>query len=212
MALFPPVAIAVYSLVWTPLFMPKIFLPSAALLPIFALLPLATRWPRKTTRGLWIGVGLLLALSALTLYGHEVEDRKEDWRQLARIVSELPGGHRLIIFDANDGQLPFDYYYRYHPGDDPTGVPGGFFDLDPPQTMRRVKGDRDLEPLKARLDSGSFDEIVLVNAHDHWGDPDHLTENLLASRFILSGSTQVNDLSMRWYLPRSVKESPPTGN
>jgi hypothetical protein len=202
MALFPPMAIGIYSVLRTPLFMQKVFLPSATFMPLFILLPLATCWPPGIAKGLRIGTGLLLVLCALTLYSHEIEDTKEDWRQLAKVVGKHPARHRLIVFVANDGQLPFDYYYSYLSGDEATGVPGGFFDLDPPHTMRRVPEDGDLKPLESRLESGNYDHVVLVLAHEHWGDPDHLTEALLAKNWQIAGRSLLNDVSVQWYEPK----------
>jgi uncharacterized membrane protein len=198
-AIFPPVTIAIYSVLATPLFMQKVLLPSAVLLPIFVLLPLGARWQPAIRNGAWIGASILLVLSGLTLYGHMAEDRKENWRQLAKVVSELPGKRRLIIFVANDGQLPFDYYYRAQAGAEETGVPAGFFNLNPPQTMRRMPEDGNLAPLESLLDSNHFDQVVLVIAHEGWGDPNQLTQQMLAKRWPIAGRTELNDLAVQWY-------------
>jgi hypothetical protein len=158
-------------------------------------------WPRAGLRIAWCGAMLLLLMVGLTLYGYDREITKENWRGIAKIVSELPGGRRLIIFIANDGQLPFDYYYHYHyrAQDEATGVPADFFDLDPPRTMRRVLDERDLNPLRARLAAGNYDQIVLVLAHEDWGDPQHLTRGLLRERWQRAGKTEIKDLAIEWY-------------
>jgi uncharacterized membrane protein len=194
-AIFPLLSVALCSIIWTPVFTEKMFLTSATLFPIFFLLPL--RWLQS--RAAWCGAAILLLLTALTLYGYNQEIAKEDWRSLANIVSELPGNRRLIIFIANDGRLPFDYYYHYRPQDESTGVPSDFFDLNPPRTMRRVLDQRDLDPLRARLASGNYDQIVLVLAHEGWGDPDDLTRGLLRGHWRQAGRTQLRDLAIEWY-------------
>ena len=112
-AIFPPVSVAICSVIWTPVFGEKLFLPSATLLAIFFLLPLGMSLPRAGFRTAWCGAAILLLLTGLTLYGYNQEIRKEDWRGIAKIVSDLPGDRRLIVFIANDGRLPFDYYYHY---------------------------------------------------------------------------------------------------
>jgi hypothetical protein len=56
-----------------------------------------------------------------------------------------------------------------------TGAPGGFFDIDPPRTIRRVKKDSDLDPMRATLAAGDFDEAVLVLSHYQWVDPTGIT-------------------------------------
>jgi mannosyltransferase len=199
MACLPPLLVALYSIIATPLFTPKLFLPSATLLPIFVLFPFDNPPSRKTRWITWPATALLLLLCALSLYGEFTEDQKEDWRQIAQIVSSMPRERRLIVFVANDGQLPFDYYYRYRPDDAATGAPAGFFDLDPPHTMRRVLTDDDLNPLIARINQHSYQKIILVLAHVDWGDPAHRTQRYLDSRDRLAGETSVRDLSLRWY-------------
>jgi mannosyltransferase len=203
-AIFPPVAVALCSVVWTPVFAEKMFLTSASMCPIFFLLPLGMPLPRAGLRMAWCGAAILLLLTGLTLFGYYREITKEDWRGIARIVSELPGDRRLIVFIANDGRLPFDYYYHYRTEDEATGVPSDFFDLDPPRTMRRVLGKRDLEALRARLASGKYDQIVLILAHEGWGDPDHLTRGLLRESWQLAGQSEIRDLAIEWY-----RRSPP---
>jgi uncharacterized membrane protein len=200
-AILPVVFVALCSVIWTPMFAEKLFLPSATLFPIFLLVPLGMGWPRAGLRIAWCGAMLLLLMVGLTLYGYDREITKENWRGIAKIVSELPGGRRLIIFIANDGQLPFDYYYHYHyrAQDEATGVPADFFDLDPPRTMRRVLDERDLNPLRARLAAGNYDQIVLVLAHEDWGDPQHLTRGLLRERWQRAGKTEIKDLAIEWY-------------
>lgn len=198
-ALFSPLFVALYSIVRTPLFMDKIFVPSATLLPIFAMLPLGMRlsaWPRRFA---WICAGILIFMSGVTLYGYHEEGKKEDWRDAAAAVEQLPPMHRLIIFIANDGQLPFDYYYHYRPGDEATGVPSGFFDLHPPRTMRRAFKPGDLDSLQSRLNSGHYDQIVVVLAHPLWGDPNQLALNMIRSRFHLIGTAQFYDVNVQWY-------------
>lgn len=198
-AIVPLVLVALCSVIWTPIFGEKLFLPSASLLPIFFLLPLGMPLSRFGSRIASIGAAVLLLLTGLTLYGYYQEITKEDWRGIVQIVSQLPARHRLIIFIANDGRLPFDYYYHYRPQDDSTGVPSDFFDLNPPRTMRRVLDQRDLDPLKARLARGNYDQIVLVLAHENWGDPRHLTWGLLADRWQMAGREAIRDVAVEWY-------------
>ncbi|MGD0388850.1 MAG: hypothetical protein ABSC42_07845, partial [Tepidisphaeraceae bacterium] len=156
---------------------------------------------RGISRATWGGTLLLLLLSGLTLYSYHLEVNKENWRGIAQKVSDLPAGRRLIVFVANDGQLPFDYYYHYRPGDEATGVPRGFFDRDPPRTMLRVRVERDLWPLNSRLASGHYDQVVLVLAHQEWADPNHLTQTLLRKHWPIAGREDLNNVAIQWYQP-----------
>jgi mannosyltransferase len=198
-AVFPLVFVAIYSIARTPLFIDKLFVPSATLLPIFVLLPLGMRLPAWPRRFAWLGAGLLLFMSGVTLFGYLNEAKKEDWRGAAAAVAKLPPSHRLIVFIANDGQLPFDYYYHYRAGEEATGVPSGFFDLNPPRTMRRAIKPGDLDSLKSRLNAGHYDQVVLMLAHQGWGDPDGLTEKLIGGRFRFAGHAEFYDVAVRWY-------------
>jgi len=201
MALFPLIFVALCSVAWTPIFTEKLFMPSATLFPIFFLLPLGMCLPRAGARAAWTGAALLLALMGLTLFGYDREITKENWRGLADVVAETTAPRRLIIFVANDGRLPFDYYYRYRPGEDATGVPSDFFDLQPPRTMRRAMAESDLEPLKTRLSSENYDQVILVLGHEGWGDPSHFTQSLLRDRWQLARREELKDLAVEWYRP-----------
>jgi uncharacterized membrane protein len=197
----PLLLVAGCSLIWTPIFTEKVFLPSATLLPIFFFIPLGMPLAWRVRAGAHFGAVYLLGMMALTLYGYHREIFKEDWRWLAGQVAALPARPRLIVFVANDGQLPFDYYYRYRPGETATGVPSGFFDLNPPRTMRRALSEADMSSLKAALDSNVGREIVLIFAHQNWADPGHRTTILLGKRWQLARHSELRDLCLEIYDP-----------
>jgi uncharacterized membrane protein len=208
-AMFPPLFVILYSILRTPLFIDKLFLPTATLLPIFALLPLAMPLSRPLRAIAWGGAALLLLMTAATLFGYRSESQKEDWRSAAAKLAQMPPAHRLVVFDANEGQLPFDYYYTWRPGDEATGIPGGFFDLNPPRTMRRLHNSHGLVPLESRLDANHYDQVVLVIAHEFWCDPNRLTQALIRSRFHEVGHIQFYDVEVEWYQanPPAVQSS-----
>jgi uncharacterized membrane protein len=200
MALFPLLFVALYSVLRTPLFTAKLFQPSTTLMSIFILLPLGMPLSKIMRRITWACAIFLIALSALTLFSHNLEDPKENWRAAAQIVSTLPPQNRLIIFVANDDELPFDYYYHYLPTDDHTGAPAGFFDLNPPRTMRQVFTPDDLNPLKQKLSSHPYQQIVLVLSHDNfWADRHRITESFIAQHYPLTSSQELPDIKIQWY-------------
>jgi hypothetical protein len=148
-------------------FLPAAFVPSTVIMSVLLAGPMA--WSRGR-----IGTGIvvaLLLLSAANLLAYEHERTKEDWRSAAKIAAAMPAvEHRLFVFVANEGQLPFDYYYHLRPGETETGAPRGFFDLDPPRTQLRVLTDGDLASLRRQVGQDRFDDLVLVVSHAGWID------------------------------------------
>jgi len=191
-AVLPPMLVIGWSLVLTPIWMDKTFLASALLLPILAAIPLTIpmrpmlrQIAAAGTVGCIVVMGITLLMSA--------QDQKEDWRGAARLVANLPpANRRLIIFVANDGQLPFDYYYHFRSGETVTGAPAGFFDRDPPRTMLRVLFPDDVSNLQNMLDERSFDQIVMIYSHADFSDSKQLALNLLQSRYPQMRSQNVN--------------------
>jgi 4-amino-4-deoxy-L-arabinose transferase-like glycosyltransferase len=188
--LFAPATVAIYSLLRTSILMDKIFLPSATLMPVFLMIPLASLLSPRPDFGelsravlrervrvraeilpcVWIAILLLIAAAAFAQYW--ITPKNEDWRHAAALVQELSPARRLIIFVANDGQSPFDYYYRYRAGESATGAPAGFLERDPPKTMLRVQSADDLQDLQSRIETEHYQEVVLVQSHEAWADPD----------------------------------------
>jgi hypothetical protein len=174
-ALAPPLLAAILSLRQRSIFLPAAFLPSSV---IMAVLLAGTRR--------WITVVIVL-LTAINLMAYEHERDKENWRRAAEIVSQMPPvPHRLIVFVANEGQLPFDYYYRPRPGEVETGTPAGFFEINPPRTQRRVLADGDLDDLRKLIATGQFDDVVLIAAHTGYSDPLWRTETYLEGNLHLT--------------------------
>jgi hypothetical protein len=139
----------------------------------------------------------LAALSAVAL---DAAGPREDWRgAVAGVVQDDEAGatsmasRRLIVFDADDGQLPFDYYYDRmvaNPADRArqTGVPVGFFENDPPRAMLRVEGLDGVSRLRELAASEAFDEVTLVLSHTAWADPrDEARAAIQAQGWVVAG-------------------------
>lgn len=177
-ALLPPCAAFVYSRLHRSIFLPAAFVPSTIAAAVLMAVPLAAsrRWIAQAAV-----IGMLL-LCAANLLAYEHERQKEDWRSAAEAVSQMPAvQRRLIVFLANEAQLPFDYYYRPRAGDVETGAPAGFFDVDPPRTQRRVLFNADLDDLRAQIQSGNFQDVILVLSHQDFADPGGRTLRLILS-------------------------------
>jgi hypothetical protein len=124
---------------------------------------------------------------------------REPWRAACQYADESLPPNRLLIFVANEGELLFDYYRRdsdFTPKPQLTGVPRSFFAADPPQTMSRVRNDADLNSLRSVLDSASFDQIVLVESHYWFSDPDHRVRGELRGRMLESDHRQFDQIDL----------------
>ena len=179
-ALGPPLVVMVYSLVGRPILLPAAFVPSTGFVAMLVGGSITWASSRIGRASACVLALVLLVMSAATLWGFEREQAKEDWRGAASYVRGLPQvGSRLIVFVANEGELPFDYYYRARAGELETGAPGGFFDIDPPRTQRRVLRDADVEKLREVIQSRAWDEILFVESHEQYADPDGRTLKLI---------------------------------
>jgi uncharacterized membrane protein len=192
-AIAPVVLVFLYSQVRQPIFMERVFIASSAAMPILLAMAIdhdrvrSLRWTASAM------LSALLLLGAVSTAALSLESRKEDWRGAYATVAQLPPPpRRLIVFTANEGELPFAYYAAHdssRPPEPRTGTPAGFFDLDPPKTIRRVTSDADLATLRAKMDSGNWDEIVLILSHEAFSDPDDRTERELRARWRLIEET-----------------------
>lgn len=197
LVLIPPAIILAYSLASRPILMDKIFLPSSTLMPILFLLPLRGDWRARGARCAAIAtVIFLLVLQVGVLINYFSTPQKEDWRAAAALVQSLPVERRLIVFVANDGQLPFDYYYHYRSGDAVAGAPAGFFDRDPPRTMLRVVGPKDVQSVEATIDREKYDHVVLIMSHWKFADPDGFVLQALSEKFPRQTGTIFLDVSV----------------
>ncbi len=183
----PVVATFVYSRHATSIFMDRAFLISSLVVPLLAAVPLEViveRGRRALAGGLAACLVILSVLSAIQ-DRHRVPDHVEDWRGACRYAASLPADHRLTLFNANEGELLYDYYARggdFAPSPDRTGTPGGYFDLHPARTLQRVRGDADLDPLRRRLGERPTDDVVFMSAHGPYADAGGLTLRLLRGR------------------------------
>ena len=198
LALTPPLITAAYSEIGTPIFMMKPFLFSVVPLCILIAAPLA--WARPAYAVPWAAIAVFMF--AVNVAAFIAEQVNENWRAAAQYVSAIPGDHRLILFVAADGQLPFDYYFAPGPTDFQTGLPHGFFASNPPQAMQRVTSRRDLDPLRKLLTSRHFSQIILVYCHTVFIDPRQLTLGYLTRRYPHPRMTDFDDVQVWQFQPR----------
>lgn len=188
-ALVPPALVYVYSAIAEPVFVSRVFIASGAVVPLIVAMPLAAgRSIVARFVGGLVALGLF-ALMCLSTTSMLASPQKEDWRGAYERVARLPASERrLIAFVAVEGELPFAFYAthdRSRVAEPRTGVPGSFFDVDPPRTIRRVLSDADLKLLDDAMSSDRWDEIVLVLGHEDFSDPGGRVERSLRTRWRL---------------------------
>jgi hypothetical protein len=62
--------------------------------------------------------------------------------------------------------------------------------------MLRVLSDSDLVKLRSQLDSGDFEEVLVVWSHGDWGDPYYLTLPMLQKRFPIEQEWDLHDVTV----------------
>src|SRR5262249_37066833 len=152
-----PLVIAfVYSFVRQPIFMERVFVASSVFVPILIAIPVARFSKRSIAVAVAIGV---LALSTWSSFCFMQANLKEQWKWAVWEIIDRPRDNRLLLFVGNEGEILYDYYVDRlapHPRkiEAKLGLPQGYYDLDPPRTMRRVLVDADLQLLIDALASG----------------------------------------------------------
>lgn len=208
-ALLPVLAVFVHAQSGQSYFIVKIFAASALVLP----LAIGIAMDRFPTRRLGIAIGcVLLAISCVSTWGYFRWEVKEDWRGASRYVNTLePKGDpkgalvenkgTLLIFIANEGEYLYNYYCERDgmPRMPATGLPQGFFDLEPPRTIQRIKSAADMDRLAQRLATGQFSRVVLVLSHTPWSDPAGLAKAYMDEHMVAGKTTQFDLIEVREY-------------
>ena len=200
-AILPVLAVFVHAQTGQSYFIVKIFATSALVFPL-AIAMAADRFPIRRV-GMILGL-LLLAGSVTSTWGYFRWEVKEDWRGACRYVNTLDTKGTLVVFVANEGEYLYDYYCRQD-GVAPlakTGLPQGFFDLQPPRTIQRVKSAADMDRLARRIEAEQVSRIVLVLSHTHWSDPANLATTYMDQHFSLAETRPFDLVEVREYFPR----------
>ena len=176
--ILPILLIFIYSRIGQSIFMERAFLASGIAVPLLIVLPMKAGRPGRALS--MAAIVLFLYLSLRSIPNHRLGEHAEKWREACAFAQSSNAAHRLIVCVSSDGE-PLCRYYAcdrdYGPRTDVTAAPATFFALDPPRTMQRIKSDRDLDGLRAKLALGGFDEVVLLSSHTFWADH---TERALA--------------------------------
>jgi hypothetical protein len=203
--LLPVFGVFLYSQIRQSIFVDRAFIPSSLIAPLIVALPFTSPVLRRG----WIVISatvLVLIPSVLSLRENYVGEHRENWREVCNYIQARPVRRRLVVFVANEGELLYDYYARsgnYAPSSEMLGVPAEFFAIDPPRTMRRVRSEDDLAPLRAVLSGGGFDEVDLVESHYWWSDDGHLTLGFLEKQMVPIGEVEIDRIIVHQFEPGS---------
>lgn len=203
-ALLPVVASFGRSLVSQPVFMTRTFIPSSVMTSVLAGLAIEATGSRRSRVASSALAVLLLAGAAMSSVTLVASMRFEDWRGAWAIVRELPAEPTLLVFVANEGEAVFSYYASRDPLRRPfdrVGLPSGYFSTDPPEPVRRVMSDADLQPLRDALAAGRHRRVVLILSHEGFSDPQSLTERLLDAALQRQRTHRLDGVSVLVYAP-----------
>ncbi len=205
--LLPVVAAFAYSRWRTSIFMDRAFIVSSAVVPLLAAVPVeaAARAGRlRAAAGGLAAAWLAVAARSAVADVYRVPSHVEDWRAACRCAADAHGD--LTVFNANEGELLFDYYARggdFAPRADLTGTPADFFAARPPRTLARVRSDADLSGLRRALDARPGAAVVFVSAHAPYADPDGRTLALLRSRLRQADCQPFDAVTVYRFVPRT---------
>jgi 4-amino-4-deoxy-L-arabinose transferase-like glycosyltransferase len=145
-----------YSHVSTPLYTPRLFVASSALLPVALSTAIAFHTGKRRRMFELLGCATLLGLTASTV-GYWKHEQKEDWRGAAAYVTTVPQTRRLTVVVPDTAQPLVDYYASELPRSGPAmDVTGLLTKYDPP--------DEDLERRTVeKSDKQNTDALTLVS-------------------------------------------------
>ena len=192
--LVPMITAFVFSRVATPVFVNRVLIDSAAVIPIVLAYPLALRTGRRT-RVFYIFCGIALAaITALSGLGFLRYQQKENWRAATQALLTIPEKNRLIVFVQRTGESLFDYYIRRlsaeSSGFTKMGLPNSYLDAFPPPSYSPLASENDFRPLTSAVESGKYSEIDLVLSHELAADPHSLVLNYLNRALVNQGGPQ----------------------
>jgi 4-amino-4-deoxy-L-arabinose transferase-like glycosyltransferase len=202
----PILLIYFYSRVRQSIFMERAFLASGVAIPLLVVFALDAVRSRPARVLSIAGVVAFLAMSFGSIADRRLGEHPENWRDACAFARKSPAKHRLVVCDTNDGEPLYRYYAcarDYGPRADVTAVPTSFFSLDPPRTMQRVNGDRDLDSLRAMLAGGGFDEVDLIASHTWWGDQSELAFGLMRRKMAMIDQRQFTGIIVFRFNPRA---------
>lgn len=204
-AFVPVITVFTISRLGKPIFFPRVFIPTSLLTPILFAMPL-DRSRGVRVAGLVIA-GLLFIGGAISVVIDLKYLQKDDWAGAYSYVTHLPpSSKRLLVFVAAEGELPYAHRVALDPTrvtEPRTGVPQGFFDLDPPRTMQRIPSAASLDALARKLSDGTFDEVILVLSHQTHVDPSGLTKAWFDREWMQVDDIKFRNVRLVRYRPRT---------
>jgi 4-amino-4-deoxy-L-arabinose transferase-like glycosyltransferase len=170
-AALPVLLVFFYSQSRPPIFLNRTFIATSAAIPLVLTAAMAHLSGRRKTVLTALEV-VLLACSAISLFGFFKHFQNEDWRGATAGLLGIPPEKRIIVFATNTGEVLFDYYASrsLNPAmrlPETTGLPEPISLRDDPtqRALISFKKDEALRPLWQAIKSRSYDEIDVVTSN-----------------------------------------------
>lgn len=205
----PVMACYFYSLVYTPIMIPRVLL--YVTIPLYILIGLVPfQEVQSSSHVFWarfrqiVGGALVAALIACNLhcwYQGRKRVSKDEFRRAARIASALPAQGTAIVFPNAGSQPAFDYYFHGYPFHDRVleaplpmhylDIRGGSCNLEPPVTQESVA--RLDEVLKGR------NKALLVMSHVCGTDPQGMVKKYFDEQWHFSRKIDLVEITLLFY-------------
>jgi len=145
-----------------PVFMPRYLIFSLPALVLLAAAGIA-RLPRIAAGAVLIGIVALSLQGDAAYYARDFDLQREDWRAATSYVLDHQQAGDGIVFHANQGRMPFDYYSGLWHRPDPTiYFPGGNGQV----TWRDFMGSPNSHQLERAVSHSGRVWVVLSHTND----------------------------------------------
>jgi 4-amino-4-deoxy-L-arabinose transferase-like glycosyltransferase len=164
-SLLPVLLVFVYSRLFTPVYLDRVFVGAAALLPLMLCAPCAFQVGNRK-RLFQLLVSVVLVGTAASAFGYLRRERREDWRGATGYLLKLHTRPRLVVVDRDLCLALVHYYatglFKFYPPVEITGVKAKFDPSKGFQPLGPAKDARALDPtavLSRAMDSRKYREI-----------------------------------------------------
>ena len=189
-----PIVVTLAVSVIHPVFLPRyliVCLPALVLLAGAGVMQL----PNLAASAVLIGMTALSMQGTASYYGRDFDLLREDWRDASAYVLDHQQSGDAILFHANQGRMPFEYYAQLWKRPEPTIFFPGHNDL---VTWRDFMGSPSAHQVEAAVSGGGRVWLILSHTNDSDATTSAVTKTLqkyLSHR----GTTQFSGIQVLLY-------------